>query len=114
MKDENKRELYLKVRVSQAEMDAIRKKFENSGMSSLSGFVRAMIFEGYIVQFSESEQKELVRLAGSIANNVNQIAVRVNSTGKVYDNDLKEIKDGVDRLWQPLMYFQSQLLRLKR
>lgn len=91
MKDENKRELYLKVRVSQAEMDAIRKKFENSGMSSLSGFVRAMIFEGYIVQFSESEQKELVRLAGSIANNVNQIAVRVNSTGKVYDNDLKEI-----------------------
>ncbi len=114
MKDENKRDLYLKVRVSQAEMDTIRKKFENSGMSSLSGFVRAMIFEGYIVQFSESEQKELVRLAGNIANNVNQIAVRVNSTGKVYENDLKEIKDGVDKLWQPLMYFQSQLLRLKR
>ncbi len=114
MKDENKRDLYLKVRVSQAEMDAIKKKFANSGMNTLSGFVRAMIFEGYIVQFSESEQKELVRLAGNIANNVNQIAVRVNSTGKVYEDDLKEIKDGVDRLWQPLMYFQSQLLRLKR
>lgn len=114
MKDENKRDLYLKVRVSQAEMDAIKKKFANSGMNTLSGFVRAMIFEGYIVQFSESEQKELVRLAGNIANNVKQIAVRVNSTGKVYEDDLKEIKDGVDRLWQPLMYFQSQLLRLKR
>ena len=114
MKDENKRDLYLKVRVSQAEMDAIKRKFQNSGMNTLSGFVRAMIFEGYIVQFSESEQKELVRLAGNIANNVNQIAVRVNSTGKVYEDDLKEIKDGVDRLWQPLMYFQSQLLRLKR
>ncbi len=114
MKDENKRDLYLKVRVSQAEMDAIKKKFANSGMNTLSGFVRAMIFEGYIVQFSESELKELVRLAGNIANNVNQIAVRVNSTGKVYEDDLKEIKDGVDRLWHPLMYFQSQLLRLKR
>lgn len=114
MKDENKRDLYLKVRVSQAEMDAIKRKFQNSGMSTFSGFVRAMIFEGYIVQFSESEQKELVRLAGNIANNVNQIAVRVNSTGKVYEDDLKEIKDGVDRFWQPLMYFQSQLLRLKR
>lgn len=114
MKDENKRNLYLKVRVSQAEMDAIRKKFENSGMSSLSGFVRAMIFEGNIVQFSESEQKELVRLAGNIANNINQIAVRVNSTGNIYEKDIEEIKDGVDRLWQPLMYFQSQLLRLKR
>ena len=40
MKDENKRDLCLKVRVSQAEIDAIKKKFENSGMSSLSGFVR--------------------------------------------------------------------------
>ncbi len=114
MKDVNKRDLYLKVRVSQAEMDAIKRKFKNSGMNSLSGFVRAMIFEGYIVQFDESKQNELVRLAGNIANNVNQIAVRVNSTGKVYENDLKEIKDGVDKLWQPLMYFQSQLLRLKR
>jgi hypothetical protein len=114
MKDENKRDLYLKVRVSQAEMDAIKKKFENSGMSSLSGFVRAMIFEGYIVQFDESKQNELVRMAGNIAYNVNQIAVRVNSTGEVYEDDLKEIKDGVDKLWQPLMYFQSKLLRLKR
>lgn len=114
MKDENKRDLYLKVRVSQTEMDAIRKKFENSGMSSLSGFVRAMIFEGYIVHMDENELNKIFKLATNIANNINQIAVRVNSTGKVYENDLKEIKDGVDKLWQPLMYFQSQLLRLKR
>ena len=114
MKDEKKRTMYLKVRVSPEEMAAIKKKYANSGMSSLSGFVRAMIFEGYIVQFDESKQNELVRLAGNIANNVNQIAVRVNSTGKIYEDDLKEIKDGVDKLWQPLMYFQSHLLRLKR
>ena len=57
MKDENKRDLYLKVRVSQAEMDAIKKMFENSGMSSLSGFVRAMIFDGYIAQVNENELK---------------------------------------------------------
>ena len=50
MKNENKRDLYLKVRVSQEEMDAIKRKYKNSGMDSLSGFVRAMIFEGYIVQ----------------------------------------------------------------
>ncbi len=49
MKDEKKRTLYLKVRVSPEEMAAIKKKFANSGMSSLSTFVRAMIFEGYIV-----------------------------------------------------------------
>ena len=57
MKDEKKRTLYLKVRVSPEEMAAIKKKFANSGMSSLSGFVRAMIFEGYIVHIDENELK---------------------------------------------------------
>lgn len=36
MKDKNKRDLYLKVRVSQKEMDAIKKKFQNSEMDTLS------------------------------------------------------------------------------
>ena len=34
MKAENKRTLYLKVRVSPEEMAAIKKKYQNSGMSS--------------------------------------------------------------------------------
>ena len=71
MKDENKRDLYLKVGVSQAEMDAIKKKFANSGMSSLSTFVRAMIFEGYIVHIDENELKRLTVLANNISNNIN-------------------------------------------
>ena len=54
MKDEKKRTLYLKVRVSPEEMAAIKKKFANSG---ISGFVRAMIFEGYIAQVNENELK---------------------------------------------------------
>lgn len=45
MKDEKKRTLYLKVRVRPEEMAAIKKKFEDSSMSSLSTIVRAMIFE---------------------------------------------------------------------
>lgn len=113
MKDKNKRDLYLKVRVSQEEMDAIKKKFHNSGMNTLGGFIRYMIFDGYIVQFDDNELREIHKLASNIANNINQIAVRVNSTGKIYEDDIEQIKNGVDKLWQPLRYFQTQLLRLK-
>ena len=91
MKDENKRNLYLKVRVSQAEMDAIKKKLDNSDMSSLSGFVRAMIFEGYIVHIDETELKRIGTLANNVANNINQIAHRANVTDKVY-KDIEEVK----------------------
>ena len=40
-------------------------------MSNLSEFVRAMIFEGYIVQINENELKEIHRIANIVANNIN-------------------------------------------
>lgn len=113
MKDENKRTLYLKVRVSSEELDVIKHNFQNSSMDSLSGFVRAMIFEGYIVQMDGNELREIHRLANNIANSMNQIAVRVNSTGRVYDNDIQQIQDGIYQLWKPLLFLQSKILQLK-
>ena len=111
--NKNRRDLYLKIRVSREELDAIDRKFRNSGMKSRSEFVRAMIFEGYIVQFNEEKLSEILRLARNISGNINQIAVRANSGGRVYDDDIAEIKEGVNRLWQPLRYFQSLLMTLQ-
>ncbi len=113
MKDENKRNLYLKVRVSQEEVDAIKRKFQNSGMDTLSGFVRAMIFEGYIVQMDESKLQEIYKLANNIANNINQIAARANSTHTVYKEDIDEIKNLVNQLWKLLQFLQSKVLQVK-
>ncbi len=113
MEEKNKRNKYLKIRVSEEEMDAIKKKFQNSGMDTLSGFVRAMIFEGYIVQMDGNELKQIHKLASNIASSINQIAVRVNSTGNVYSEDIAEIKDGVNQLWQPLRFLQTEILKLK-
>ena len=111
--NKNRRDLYLKIRVNREELEAIDRKFRNSGMKSRSEFVRAMIFEGYIVQFSEDKMNELLKLARSISNNVNQIAVRANSGGKVYADDIADIKKGVEEFWQPLRYFQSLLMTLR-
>ena len=74
----------------------------------------SMIFEGYIVNFDEEKFDKIYRLVGSIANNINQIAVRVNSTNKVYAEDIVNIKEGQDKIWQLLNSLQSKLLRLKR
>ena len=113
MKDEKKRTLYLKVRVSPEEMAAIKKKFENSGMSSLSTFVRAMIFEGYIVHIDENELKRLTVLANNIANNINQIAHRANVTNKVYKEDIEEVESLVGQIIDPLLFLQTKVAQLK-
>lgn len=113
IKDEKKRTMYLKVRVSPEEMAAIKKKFENSGMSSLSTFVRAMIFEGYIAQVNENELKELTRIANNVANNINQIAHRANVTNKIYKEDIEEVKSLASQIIDPLLFLQTKVLQLK-
>ncbi len=113
MEEKNKRNKYLKIRVSEEEMEAIKRKFQNSGMDTLSGFVRAMIFEGYIIQMDENEIHAIYQLVGNIANSINQIAVRVNRTNNIYDKDIEDIKFRLNLLWQPLNFLKTKILQLK-
>lgn len=113
MEDKNKRNKYLKIRVSKAKMDAIKRKFQKSRMDTLSGFVRAMIFEGYIVQMDENEIHEIYKLVANIANSINQIAIRVNRTQNIYDKDIEDIKFRLNLLWQPLNFLKTKILQLR-
>ncbi|MDE5582721.1 MAG: plasmid mobilization relaxosome protein MobC [Ruminococcus sp.] len=113
MEEKNKRNKYLKIRVSEEELNAIKKKLQNSGMDTLSGFVRAMIFEGYIVQMNENKIHEIYKLVGNIANSINQIALRVNRTGNIYDKDIEDIQFRLNLLWQPLNFLKTRILQLK-
>ncbi len=114
MEEKNKRNKYLKIRVSEAEMEAIKKKFQNSRMPTLSDFVRAMIFEGYIVQLDNNELKTIEKTANNIANNINQIAIRANSSGNVYPEDIAEIENLAHQIIQPLLFLWTQIMRVKR
>lgn len=113
MEESEKRNRYMQIRLSQEEYEAIERKFQNSGLKSRSDFIRTLIFKGIIVHISEEELRGIHRLVNNIASNVNQIAVRVNSTNKIYAEDIAEIKEGLQKIWQPLRYFQSQLQKLK-
>ena len=104
----------MQIRLTEAEHEAIERKFRNSGLKSRSEFIRTMIFEGYLILINEDELKKLNQLIYNVANNINQIAVRANSTNKVYTEDIVNIKEGQDKIWQLLNSLQSKLLRLKR
>ena len=88
----------MQIRLTEAEYEAIERKFRSSGLRSRSEFIRAMIFEGYIVNLDEEKFDKIYKLIGSISNNVNQIAVRVNSTNKIYAEDIVNIKEGQDKI----------------
>ena len=114
MNESEKRDKWLKIRISEREKEVIETKFRNSGMKNVSDFIRAMIFVGVIVKFSDDDCKQLLRDFSAMSNNINQIARRANSTGKVYPEDIAQIKEGQQKLWQLLNCFLSQLQNAKR
>ena len=113
MEEKNKRNKYLKIRVSEEEIDAIKLKFQNSGMLTLSDFVRAMIFEGYIVQMDKNEIHAIYKLVASITNSINQIALRVNRTGNIYAKYIEDIQSGLNMIWQQLHFLNTKIMQLK-
>jgi hypothetical protein len=114
MNESEKRDKWLKIRISEREKEVIDTKFRNSGMKNVSDFIRAMIFVGVIVKFSDDDRKQLLRDFSAMSNNINQIARRANTTGKVYPEDIAQIKEGQQKLWQLLNCFLSQLQNANR
>ena len=111
--DYDPRNIILNLRVNKEEAEWIEQKFQNSGMKSKSDFIRMMIFQGQIIKVSDDFVSDFRRKYTSISNNINQIALRLNASGNIYAEDIAEIKNGVNEIWQQLRFFRSLLLRVK-
>lgn len=94
-----KREVTIKIRLSESELSMIRDKMDAYGTDNMSAFIRKMAIDGYVVKLELPELKEMVRLLSSYSNNLNQIAKRVNATGNIYAADFDEIHQNQDALW---------------
>ena len=94
-----KREVTIKLRLSDSELAQIQERMTEFGTTNMSAFIRKMAIDGYIVKLELPELKEMTRLLASYSNNLNQIAKRVNATGSVYSADLDEIRQHQDGLW---------------
>ena len=110
---ERKRSKQLKIWVSPEEQELIRQKMDEFGTDNMGAFVRKMVIDGYIVKLDLPELKEIIRLLGSIANNVNQIARRVNAGGSVYKEDLEEINANLDQNYKILRKVMKSLSKIQ-
>lgn len=108
-----KREVTIKIRLSDSELAMIRDKMEEYGTDNMSAFIRKMAIDGYVVKLEVPELKEMTRLLSSYSNNLNQIAKRVNATGNVYSTDFDEIRQYQDDIWTATEKIIRALAKLK-
>lgn len=106
------RDKTLRVKVNEDEWNIIQKRLEKCNVSNMSDLFRQMMLYGIYLEYDHEELQKIRQSVMNVANNVNQIAHRVNSTSRIYKQELFELQEGVAMLWQQLGYIQSELQKL--
>ena len=103
------RDIPLYVRVSQAEYDLIQGRMAEAGTTNMAAFVRKMALNGYVLHVDLAPVKELVSLQRRCAANLNQVAIRVNTYGGIYPQEIAALQKDYAALWGPLSDLLKQL-----
>ena len=95
-----KRPIVLRCPVTVEERKLIEQKMAQLSTQSIGAYLRKMAIDGYIIYTDTTDIKEMNQILGAISRNINQIAKRVNYSGRVYQEDIKEIQKSMDKIWK--------------
>ena len=108
-----KRDIPLMFWVTEHERELIQLKMSQLGTDNMSVYIRKIAIDGYVVALELPELKELISLLRRSSNNLNQLTKRVNETSRIYFDDLEDIQQNQERLWQAANGILSALAALK-
>ena len=102
-----KKSYTLNVRFTESEMQDILAKCEQYGYKNKTEYIRDCVRVRVDLTPDRSKIAECNRLMKRIGANINQILVRLYSTGHIYAEDITEIKRGVNEIWHTLLSIRS-------
>lgn len=108
-----KRDIQLKFRVTPEERTLIEQNMAKLGTVNMAAYLRKISIDGYVVKLDLAELREMVSLLRRTSNNVNQLAKRMNETGRVYAADMDDILQNQERLWQAASDILTRLAAIK-
>lgn len=98
----------LNIRFTESEYRDIEDRCEQYGYKKKSEYVRDCVKARVPTAVPQVDLTDTSRELKVIGRNINQIAVRLHSTGNLYAEDMTEIKRGVNQIWQLLLSIQSK------
>ena len=90
----------------------IAEKMAAAGISNKEAYLRKMVLDGYVVRLDFSDVRKMVSLLSNAANNLNQIAKRVNETHNIYESDIKDLQNNYEKLWVQAEEIMRKLAKL--
>ena len=107
------RQVQLKFRVTRSERALIEQKMAQLGTTNMAAYLRKMAIDGFVVNLELPELGELVSLLRRSSNNLNQLTRRVHETGRIYDADLEDLRQGQERLWDTAQKILISLAKIQ-
>ena len=102
MTKKRRRPIHLHVMVSEEEQALIQQRMAEAGIRNMGAYMRKMALNGYVLHVDLSDIRELVSLQRRCANNLNQVAIHVNTYGGIYPDEIKALQRDYADLWGPL------------
>lgn len=96
----------LNIRFNDTEWEHICKQAELLHVKK-SSYVRECAKAHYVLMIDQDDMDGIIKAVRALSSNVNQIARRTNSTGRIYSEDIKMTKESVNEVWRLLNYIQS-------
>lgn len=109
---ERVRNKQIKFWVSEEERKMIHQKMDIFGTTNMGAYLRKMAIDGYIIRLDLPELKKVLHLLGPTANNVNQMARKLNAGGQLYREDLEDIQHRLDQIYDSMRKILYELAKL--
>ena len=94
-------------RVNDMELEAINRRYAETSFRSRGDFCRYSALTVMNVEEDTEDIKQIARYISSISNSFNQVAHRINKGGKLYDEDIADMKERLEEVWQLLVSIRS-------
>ena len=102
-----KKSYTLNVRFTESEMHDILAKCEQYGYKNKTEYIRDCVRARVDLTPERNAYAEVNKAMKRIGSNVNQILLLMRRTGHIYDQDIQQIKEGVNEIWHTLLSIRS-------
>ena len=102
-----KKSYTLNVRFTESEMQDILAKCEQFGYKNKTEYIRDCVRARVDLTPDRNAYAEVNKVMKRIGSNVNQILLLMRRTVHIYDQDIQQIKEGVNEIWHTLLSIRS-------
>ena len=107
--DDERKSKVLKIRLNDREFAKLKQYTEESGLRSMSEYIYNSILATPIIELTDEELAPDKARLKEISDSINRITIRINQTGKIYPEDLQEIRQGIAEIQNKLAEYQEKL-----